>query len=745
MMEQSRPLDPGGPQEQAFPSVLAASMDPSGLMERAPALATLLPDEPLSSALSRGDTLAVRAVLTARLGREPRGEARDTLQALLANRALFAVAEPAPWLGSVLGTGVSLLGAPPSGEPKAPFIATRVVRLLGVPLWPLSQHLAQRNREGTPQVLGRVPRASALGAVRWAVATGAVALTFAGLGLGVFSLGQREVLLVNGFSRPVEVVLDGERQQLEPDVLVKKQVFRLWGPLSVSASWPGQSKPFEVYSLEAAPRSIYNVLGASSLAVLNAAGSSLALADAPEGSTGSLDAHQTLEPRPGGWERQLRDHLQAGRWKKAGELAARISLVDPTASKAREEAARNLWRTAPEQAVTFVQRLVETYPDEFAAHQLAQEVLLAAGKGQQARENAAALLRKHPDSMDVALLSIRAQEPADRENAYGAVLSRTPLSAQALRALARVRLAEGFPQHALTLLDQARDESAESSVEDLDLRVRVLLSLREIEQATQAVVQFAQAPEHRSWELALLAGRLSRVVGPEHTPYISRKLLPPKRSSPEDLSLFTLLTHERGLGDPEIKAISDANTRTLLELTQATRENLKQAARLVSKANDAVLGQLDPGAAALLALELAWQGEPKEADRVFGSQLALLLARAPLEAYALRGEVTERLKTLPPEMLAAAYLIRGRVEPAEKERETQHARSTDVLGGFALQSLDRYITGRTPFPIMLCGTSMRRMRQQPTPTTESHRGPPPITQRTAAEPAQEALPRPWLR
>src|SRR5690242_14520332 len=118
MTEQARSLPLGAPPREVPSLPLDSSTDPSGFVERAPALATLLPDEALASALAGGDTGAVRAALTARLGREPRGPGRETVQALLADRALFAVAEPAPWLGSVLGTGISLMGGPAEQAPE---------------------------------------------------------------------------------------------------------------------------------------------------------------------------------------------------------------------------------------------------------------------------------------------------------------------------------------------------------------------------------------------------------------------------------------------------------------------------------------------------------------------------------------------------------------------------------------------------------------------------------------------------
>jgi len=135
---------PPNPSEQQLPM----EADPSGFTERAPALGSLLPDEALARALAGGDALAVHAALVARASRERAGPVKATLKALLAQPELFAVSEAPPRLGVVLGTGISFVGLPSSPQQDEPFVATRALRLLSLPVWPLSQHLVRRGREG---------------------------------------------------------------------------------------------------------------------------------------------------------------------------------------------------------------------------------------------------------------------------------------------------------------------------------------------------------------------------------------------------------------------------------------------------------------------------------------------------------------------------------------------------------------------------------------------------------------------
>jgi len=125
-----------------------------------------------------------------------------------------------------------------------------------------------------------------------------------------------------------------------------------------------------------------------------------------------------------------------------------------------------------------------------------------------------------------------------------------------MRVLAREWLADGYPKKTLALLDQALGHAPES-VEDLALRVRALVSLKDRHEAFRAVRRVAEDPRSRIWELAVLAERLA--------------------------------------------AIQDPVLRQARELERAVITDLEVALEQASSAPDSMLSELDTEAAAVLA------------------------------------------------------------------------------------------------------------------------------------------------
>lgn len=672
-------------QEHAPVSSLPLEADPSGFTERAPALLSLLPDEVLRLALARGEGLAVHAALTARLDREPSGAVRDTLRELLGNRALFVMAERPPRLGHFLGTGVALVGLPAPEQQQTPFIATRAVSVLGVPLWPLGEHLIQRARDGRLEVLGRVAAASG-SSRRWRrriLGLAAAGLAATGLGLAPFVV--REVQLANGLSRPVEVRLDDRTVTLQPGELVQEEVYSLGSPYHVEARWPGAQEPFEALSLESSQHAVYNVLDAASLRLEDPARKGLTIP--LEGRTASVESGGHLQWQ-GGWESKFREYAQAGRTSDAANLARAVFLADPSEQQAAEDAARMLAQSQPREALGFAADLQRRFPEDPALNRLAQELFLALGKREEAYAQYKAWAQKAPDSAQRALWAAQVA-PLNEQRAYYTFLKeRFPDAPEVKRAVARLRYADGFPKEALELLDAALAKSPET-FEDLELRVRVMMTLQQWREASGAINKFAGDPKHASWELAVLGGRVAQIVGPTRTQYVTRELIPPAfTSSPERMAAFALLTGERAVTDKDLKAIADPTAREAIELTRSIFQDWDKAVGLASEASDLVLSRLDSETAALLGLELSRRGQAEAADRVFGSSLSLMAARGSLEAYVREGQAKRDFPLLPPGLQAAAYLVRASAMKEGGATELGYARSADSLDGMARRALD---------------------------------------------------------
>ena len=682
---------PSREQEEAAIPSLSPEADPNGLTERAPAIASLLPDEALSLALAGGDAHAVHAALTARLNREPSGPARDTLRQVLAQRELFAVSESPPRLGAILGTGISLVQLPEPARQQAPFIATRALRVLGVSLWPLGQHLVRRGRDGQLEVLGRVPSATGLGAMRAMALVAAGAVLFTGLSAGLLPRLSHEVTVVNGLSRPVEVRLDDRTLTLEPGAVSHEQVFSLAGVRTVEARWPGEATSFESLRLEDNEPALYNILGAASVQVdgTGEPGGTRPLV----GALGKLQSGEQLVSWKSGWERTVREHADAGRWEAAANVAEAVALADPTALRAREEALRWTLRYKRDQATAFLSRLIARYPDDVSAHQLVQDTFLSQGWSSQSRTRYEKLAAASPSSALHAFLAARSLPYDLHFPAYGKLLVRFPDSTEARLELARLYLEAGNLERTLELLGEAP-----STLQGVELRVRALISSKRLRDASKTVRVFAADPRNHSWELAVLAGRLDRLAGPTRAQYITHDLIPAAlKGSREHMLAFALLTGDSLVKDPELQAVMDPSAREALAITREITRDLTKATERARTAPDSVLSRMPLEAAAVLALEFSRTGATQEADRAFGSHLALLLAREPLEHYVRTGTELPRMGLVSPGLHATAHLIRLRgLDASTAQEERDEARLADVLGGFARRTLDPGYTEYEP-------------------------------------------------
>ncbi|WP_224241236.1 tetratricopeptide repeat protein [Hyalangium gracile] len=537
-------------------------------------------------------------------------------------------------------------------------------------------------------------------------------LALAGLGLAIAGMTVptyviREVQLVNGLARPVEVRLNDQPRLLQPGELSREDVFSLGAPYHVEARWPGSSQPFETVSLEATQRSVYNVLGAASLRV----GDPTKATDPTrlEARTGSLRPEEEVR-WAGNWEQRLREDMNAKRWREAADLARAVFHADSSQLQAAETAATLLARTQPDEALRFAQELARMSPDALAVHRLAQDLFLALGKREEAFALYSASAEQAPDSARRALLAAHFAPPEQRREAYDRVRKRFPEDPETMRVVAHFHLDDGYGRVALHLLDTAREKSPEP-LEALELRVRVLIAERAHRQASEAVHQFAEEPGHGSWELAILAARVALVTEPKRLQGTARALIPPRlTTSPEHMALFDLLTEGGTVSKKQLKSIQDPATREAIALTQTTVQDPDKAVELVRQASEEVVWRLDPETAALLALRLSRLGEEQAATRVFGSSLSLMAAREPLERYLHHGEKRTDFLLHPPGLQAAAHLARSRPGPEPRSSAMLDVGQADSPGGIARRALDPFDKSPPAFE------DVRTVSPRPSPT-----------------------------
>ena len=131
--------------------------------------------------------------------------------------------------------------------------------------------------------------------------------------------------------------------------------------------------------------------------------------------------------------------------------------------------------------------------------------------------------------MEFALLKTRLDTLPAQRDSVKEVMLRFSSAPAATRALARVLFLAGRSGEALRLLDDVRGNAPES-LEDLELRVRILLVLHRVGDASNEVRRYGQEAKHHGWDFAVLAGRLALVAGPDRTRVRHPRLLPPGAS-----------------------------------------------------------------------------------------------------------------------------------------------------------------------------------------------------------------------
>lgn len=206
--------------------------DPAGVLQRIPELKPLCEDPGVLHAVEQGDPFRLyRALRWARwLGRLR--SHRETIDALLSHRRLFArPLKGNPWLGTVNGFGATLLGSAEPDPHDGTHIATHyVVALFAIPLLPLGAYVVRPGDGSTAlsrswALFARVP----MGPVPWlwsrALALGVMALVALGAVQTFRDSRYQDVRVINGFPKPLRVVLGGVTQQVPPyDMAVLSQV-----------------------------------------------------------------------------------------------------------------------------------------------------------------------------------------------------------------------------------------------------------------------------------------------------------------------------------------------------------------------------------------------------------------------------------------------------------------------------------------------------------------------------------------
>ncbi|MBU8894511.1 hypothetical protein KRR26_02795 [Corallococcus sp. M34] len=205
--------------------------DPAGLLERIPELRELCEDERIRRAVEGGDPFKVyRALRWAKWLGKLRSH-RDTINALLARRRLFAKPlSGTPSLFTMNGFGTSFVGSSDKDASDGTSIAVHaLVFFFIIPLLPLGAYVVRSNDSGgfrgrSWSIFARVP----LGTLTWlysrTVALGVIALVAMGAFKALHDSRYQDVYVFNAFDEPLDVKLGRASAQIPPHTRTKLTV-----------------------------------------------------------------------------------------------------------------------------------------------------------------------------------------------------------------------------------------------------------------------------------------------------------------------------------------------------------------------------------------------------------------------------------------------------------------------------------------------------------------------------------------
>jgi len=229
----------------------------------------LFPDE-VRALFDQGEARKARKALLRWAGEE-RNEDRAGLQREVAEHPrlwLDQVTSP-PGMRTINGIGTMLYGRHQSG-PDGTYIATLWFTLLFVPVWPLGSYLVAQAEEGGWYFLAKAPFSRlALGVRRFALIA-ILAITGQFAWHAYWSATHANILVYNGFDRPITITVGGTLEDVPPWSLAVFESLPL-KPTSIEAKWLDERTPFESLEFDfrghGQSQLIYNVANRGALRV----------------------------------------------------------------------------------------------------------------------------------------------------------------------------------------------------------------------------------------------------------------------------------------------------------------------------------------------------------------------------------------------------------------------------------------------------------------------------------------------
>ena len=681
--------------------------DPSGILGRIPELEPIAEEPSIRKAIEGGDPFKIyRALFWARLLGKIRSH-REVLDAVLANRRLFArPLKGVPSLSTVNSVGTGFVGSSEEA-PDGTHIATHaIVVLFKIPLLPLGAYVVRHAEGSSWNIFVRVP----LGTLPWlysrAIALGAIASVLVAGAAAFHASRHHELRIVNAFSKSVQVTIGKEKRTVPArgDDVFELPTGRYEATAETEAGVQVDKASLEVST--SPDQQIWNLAGAAPLFLLDihyGPSSSPTRTAPPKPTTlcgqkliklSSVDyafrepeKSVSLPKGSGGVTKQYLDYQKADgdltrlcyfRLLEAGRAAESLPALGVAAEVEgwKGDAAGNAIAAAVNlkdgRALEWAKKARDADPTSIEANRHYQDAAKSAGKEAEAvaeyKQRAEAA-----DSADAWYLYARLLHGEPYRTLTDRLAARFPDHAWLQRALvwsrSRVNDWDGVAKAAAKL----RSLSPEVAEDTLPLEVRALVATGDKTQALRLLrTRFEGEKAGGRLPLALLFARVSKGGGAPADELIERL---EKENEGDKL---WLLRQQSGLPVPDdVPGVG-------LSLERLTARDPAAALKASAGSGPQDVARIEPDTWTLLFSEAARTRDGK-------AEAALLKApKLPaddleaLRGYARGEPVNLDDFDLPPEQLAAAALVRSR-NPSLPESERQslraQAKRLDVLQG----------------------------------------------------------------
>ncbi|MBJ6762374.1 hypothetical protein JGU66_16510 [Myxococcaceae bacterium JPH2] len=692
--------------------------DPAGLLERIPELRELCEDERIRRAVEGGDPFKVyRALRWAKWLGKLRSH-RDTINALLDRRRLFAKPlSGTPSLFTMNGFGTSFVGDSDKDDSDGTSIAVHaLVFFFIIPLLPLGAYVVRSNDSGgfrgrSWSIFARVP----LGTLSWlysrTVALGVIALVAMGAFKALHDSRYQDVYVFNAFNEPLSVTLGGVTAEI-PEHTKAKLTVRTGHQEGRAASTKGievDTVAFDIHS---------NV----DLVVWNIAGAFPVFRERVEyrKDSGSPTDKEPAEVycgkktfEVGDVDDLFQDPPSSVSMSSSQVVVYRTFIgVPPSTSDTPPLTACRSWLVSKDRmqdtlpfleaqarlagwalepaldaiSVAGVAQPAEGYrmaklalvanPDSADLHRAYQWTARALGKDAELQAEYQQRAQAEPDSPLAQYLSARlVKAPADRP-IMEKLAARFPSDIQIARSVLHSRWDSTDWEGTHQAWEHLRSLDAESANEVLSAEVMALAATGRKKQAIAMVNDAFEASKdtHEQMRMAELYGRLTkseRLQQPD-------KLILRLEAETNDGAKLWPLRARAGL------SLSGAPSTADIDVARMIGKDPEKALQHMAKLTTAKMFLLGPGPLALAYGESARTGaEPLE--KTLGTVLrARITEVATLRRFMLGEDVPMDTLSVEPEVRAAACVVRSRaknISSAERKQLLEQARHDDVLEG----------------------------------------------------------------